>query len=147
MRPIISATNKVPKAASFSQASHFSTPMENLVARYGRRLLPHLIDELAQSGHRRPYASIPTGLNPSDGYLDVPIQAFANGINRCATWIKDRFGKSKSSEVLVYLGPADLRYNLLAVAVAKTGYSVSIEFLKIRKTCLSQDRDMLLRVR
>ena len=93
---------------------------------YGRRLLPSVIDERARTGHRRPYASIPVSDDIGDGYRDITYRAFANAINRCAIWIRGLINISQDFETLVYIGPADLRYQILCMAAVKTGYVVSL---------------------
>lgn len=91
---------------------------------YGQRLLIQVIDERAAAGHSRPYASIAQGGNFEDGFQDVSYGSFANAINRCAHWLLDRFGCSSSYETIAYIGPLDLRYNILAMAAVKTGHVV-----------------------
>lgn len=88
---------------------------------YGRRLLPNLIDERAAAGHSRPYAAIALTKDPRDGFREISYGVFANAINRCARWLIDEMGTSKTCEVLVYLGPQDLRYQILCIAAIKTG--------------------------
>lgn len=96
--------------------------------RYGRRLLNTVVDERAAAGHERPYASIPVSSSPSDGFRDISYVEFANAVNRCAQWLEQSFGTSESEETIVYLGPSDLRYHVLALAAVKTGYVVGLPF-------------------
>ncbi len=92
---------------------------------YGRRLLPHLIDERARNHHSRPYASVPISKEPRDGFREISYIQFANAINRCARWILDQVGRSGSFEALAYMGPQDLRYQIIVIAAIKTGRVVS----------------------
>ena len=92
---------------------------------YGRRLLPHLIDERARNNHSRPYASIPVSKEPKDGFRDISYAQFANAINRCARWLLDHVGKSGSFDTLAYMGPQDLRYQMIVISAIKTGHVVS----------------------
>jgi acyl-CoA synthetase (AMP-forming)/AMP-acid ligase II len=92
---------------------------------YGRRLLLTVIDERAQHGHHRPYASIPVSSDLSDGFRDVTYRMFANAINRCALWLKEQVGTSNDFETLVYIGSSDLRYQILCMAAVKARHLVS----------------------
>lgn len=89
---------------------------------YGRRLLPTLIDERAHNNHARPYASIPVSNDPKDGFRDISYKQFANAINRCATWLMDELGYSTDHETLLYIGPQDMRYQILCIAAIKSGF-------------------------
>ena len=91
----------------------------------GRRLLTTLIDERAKTNHVRPFASIPRTIDAADGYRDISYRTFANAINRLAQWIITQVGTSTRYESLVYLGPGDFRYQLLAMAAVKSGHVVS----------------------
>ena len=93
---------------------------------YGRRLLTHVIDERAHNGYTTPYASIPRedGSNEVESYQDISYCQFANAINKCAYWIEDEIGRSQSCETLAYIGPQDLRYQILGMAAVKTGHAV-----------------------
>ena len=93
---------------------------------YGRRLLSSIIDERAQTGHKRPYASIPVSDDIDDGYRNITYRRFANAINRCALWLRGLIGTSQNFETLVYIGPADLRYQIICMAAVKIGYVVSM---------------------
>lgn len=93
---------------------------------YGRRLLPTVIDDRAAAGHARPYASICQSQDPRDGYRDISYTTFANAINRCARYLIDRIGVSTEFDVLAYIGPLDLRYQIICIAALKIGRVVSI---------------------
>ena len=105
-------------------------------ADYGTRLLPNVIDARAREGFERPYASIPISNDPSDGFRDISYAQFANAINRCAQWILDSIGRSETFEVLVYLGPQDLRYQIICIAAIKTGH--------VESRCRANAQDDLL---
>jgi acyl-CoA synthetase (AMP-forming)/AMP-acid ligase II len=90
----------------------------------GQRLIYHIIDERGRNNHPRPYAAIPRTPNISDGFQDISWQAFANAINRCATWMRELLGVTSTCQAVAYLGPLDLRYQIIAVAAGKIGYAV-----------------------
>lgn len=95
--------------------------------RYGQRLLPTLIDERAQAGHARPFASIPISNNVEDGFRDISYATFANAINRCAHWLIGSLGRPQTQDAtLTYIGPHDFRYQILIVAANKAGYVVHL---------------------
>jgi len=91
---------------------------------YGQRLLPRLIDERADQGWQRPWASIPRSKDLSQGFRDISYREFSNAIDRCAYWIKDNIGISTTFEPLVYFPGAslDIRYQILVMAAVKTGH-------------------------
>lgn len=93
---------------------------------YGRRLLSALVDERAASNHERPFAVIPRSAQTEAGYgyHDITYRVLADAVNRCAYWIIEVLGMSSSLETVVYVGPNDLRYQILALAVVKTGHVV-----------------------
>ena len=100
---------------------------------YGRRLLTVVIDERARDNHAQAYASIPRTNNPRDGYRDISYRQFANAVNRCAIWLKAQIGLSTKFEALAYMGPVDLRYQILCMGAVKAGYVVGPEVLSLYK--------------
>lgn len=89
---------------------------------YGQRLLPPLIDERARELPNRIMFSFAKTDDPSDGFLDVTAQQFANAINRAAWWIQSHLGKGSNYPTVGYLGPGDLRYQILSIALVKVGF-------------------------
>ncbi|KUJ07624.1 acetyl-CoA synthetase-like protein [Mollisia scopiformis] len=96
----------------------------NTIVPYGRRLVPVVIDEIAQNDPERVFASIPKTTDLSEGYVDVTYDAFSRAINRAATFLERTFGRSGSFETLAYLGPFDVRYYILACGASKVGYKL-----------------------
>lgn len=91
------------------------------VTTFGRRLLPHIIDERARVGYDRPYALYPRNKNPNNGFRSISYSQIANAINRAAWWLEGILGNEEEKEnSFVYLGPNDLRYVILVVATMKT---------------------------
>jgi hypothetical protein len=91
---------------------------------YGRRLLPTVIDQLAETNPTRVFVSIPLTSNIEDGFQDITFKTLALAINRCAWWMEHTLGRSETFETLNYVGPQDLRYVLLLFAAIKNGYMV-----------------------
>ena len=83
------------------------------------------IDERARDNHKRPHASISNFNSVRDGFRDITYRTFANAINGCALWLKDEIGDWTNFEAMVYIAPADLRYQILCMAAVKTGHVMS----------------------
>ena len=91
----------------------------------GKRLLPQVIDQIAQDDPERPWASFPRTEKLEDGYQDVSFYRFANAINRMAKYVKTHLGVSATSKTFGYIGKPDMRYHVMSMAAAKTGHKVS----------------------
>ncbi|KAI0809837.1 hypothetical protein GGR55DRAFT_689093 [Xylaria sp. FL0064] len=91
---------------------------------YGRRLLPHVIDDIASKDPHREVFMSPRSNNPQDGWAITTFNAYANAINRCADEIVNKYGASTQGEfpTIAYIGPQDARYLVLVVAAIKAGY-------------------------
>lgn len=91
----------------------------------GHRLLPHVVDELAQTDPDRVLYEFPSSNDRlSDPFVHVTSRHYANAINRTAWWLESALGKRPSSPTVGYEGPQDLRYYLLVIAAVKTGYKM-----------------------
>ncbi|MCJ1373904.1 hypothetical protein MMC20_005134 [Loxospora ochrophaea] len=91
---------------------------------YGTRLLPRVVDELAQVDPERVYASIPIAPDVCQGFRDVTIRDMASAANSMAWWLEKTVGKSDDFETLSYMGITDLRYPIIFLAAVKCGYKV-----------------------
>ena len=91
---------------------------------YGRRLFSVTVDEIADERPEKLFACIPRTSNLKDGFDDVTFRDFARAADRTAWWLEGLLGKSTTFETLTYIGPFDLRYSILMVAVPKVGYKV-----------------------
>ncbi|MCJ1401925.1 hypothetical protein MMC11_005142 [Xylographa trunciseda] len=90
---------------------------------YGHRLIPTLVDELAESTPNYVFALVPRSAQFADGLKHVTISTFARAVNRAASWMESTIGNSADFETIAYLGPADLRYYIIAIAASKLGYT------------------------
>ncbi len=93
--------------------------------RYGARLLPMVVDQLAESDPARVYASIPVSSVFSEGFRDVTMLEMARAVHSFAWWLDAHIGKSSSFETLAYKGISDLRYAVVFLAAVKCGYKVN----------------------
>lgn len=91
---------------------------------YGRRLIPQLISERAEREPSKVFASIPISNNPEFGFTDVSYATMAKAVDRASWWLYETMARSRSQEVLAYMGPNDLRYPIFVVAAMKCGYTV-----------------------
>ncbi|KAI9874071.1 MAG: hypothetical protein M1830_010225, partial [Pleopsidium flavum] len=90
-----------------------------------KRLLNHVVDDMARESSEELYAELP--LSPTSfnaGFRQVTYRAFANAINGMAWWLHRTLGPGKNFETLLYLGPNDLRHNILLLGAVKSGYKM-----------------------
>lgn len=79
--------------------------------------------------------------DPTDiaaGYRKVTYREFANAVHATAWWIENNVGrpaKDDGSEVLVYIGPSDLRYGFLMLAAVCVGYRVGPQVSSVKGSC------------
>ncbi|RYP43738.1 hypothetical protein DL768_009730 [Monosporascus sp. mg162] len=91
---------------------------------YGRRLIPHIIDDLAKIDPERIIYSFPKSQDVSKGFRDVTARKLASAIDKVAWWLQKEIGRSSSFETIGYVGPHDLRYVLVTHGCIKAGYQV-----------------------
>lgn len=89
------------------------------------RLLNHIVDDTARESPEMPFAELP--LSPTSfepGFRKISYRNFGNAINGMAWWLHQTFGPGKNFETLAYLGPNDLRHNILLLGAVKAGFKV-----------------------
>jgi acyl-CoA synthetase (AMP-forming)/AMP-acid ligase II len=93
---------------------------------YGRRLLHHVVDEVARTDPERECFSIPRSSDPKDGWKPVTYKQYANAINYVAHRIIDTCGPAPAGTfpTIAYIGPNDARYVVIVLAAVKAGYKV-----------------------
>ncbi|KAI1323489.1 hypothetical protein F5Y16DRAFT_383703 [Xylariaceae sp. FL0255] len=91
---------------------------------YGRRLLPHIIDDIASNDPQREAFMSPRSSNPDDGWEITTYAAYTNAINRCAWDIINKYGGPPKDQfpAIAYIGPQDARYLVIVAAAMKAGY-------------------------
>ncbi|KAI0114360.1 hypothetical protein GGR51DRAFT_504049 [Nemania sp. FL0031] len=91
---------------------------------FGRRLLPQVVDDLAQREPQREAFSIPRGSEPKDGWKPVTFKQYANAVNRVAHKIIENCGvpPANTFPTIAYIGPNDARYVVVILAAVKAGY-------------------------
>ena len=91
----------------------------------GKQLLNNVVDRTARATPDLVYAELPkSSVDLSQGFRQVTYRQFANSINGMAWWLRENLGLSETFETLTYIGPNDLRYNLLLLGAVKAGYKV-----------------------
>ncbi|KJR90042.1 nonribosomal peptide synthetase [Sporothrix schenckii 1099-18] len=93
----------------------------------GRRLLPHIADQVAADTPDRVLYEYPSSADLTRPWTTVTARQFANAVDRAAHWIRDNVHDTKTiadnrTEVLGYSGPPDLRYYILVLAAVKAGF-------------------------
>ncbi|KAI0532943.1 hypothetical protein GGR58DRAFT_517325 [Xylaria digitata] len=93
-------------------------------AEYGRRLLPHIIDDVASKDPQREILLTARSSDPKDGWAPITFGDYANAINRCAQEIVDRYGGALAGTfpTIAYIEPQDTRYFIVVIATIKAGY-------------------------
>ncbi|KAI0482602.1 acetyl-CoA synthetase-like protein [Xylariaceae sp. FL0804] len=95
-------------------------------AAYGRRLMPTILDDLAETDPKRLFSAVPVSADVAAGFQDVTVADTARCVNFMARWIEDKFGRSTSFETLSYIGIADMRGPITFLAAVKCGYKLLI---------------------
>lgn len=93
----------------------------------GRRLLPTLIDQIAEKDPERECLQAPRSSEPSDGWKVITWKSMSNAVNRAAHRIVNLCGRPEPNTfpTIAYIGPNDVRYIVTMVACVKAGYKVS----------------------
>ncbi|KAI0405456.1 nonribosomal peptide synthetase [Xylaria palmicola] len=91
---------------------------------FGRRLIPHVIDEVARDEPERECFSFPRSSNPHDGRRVITFGEYANAINHIVHAIIEKCGSPAAGSIpaIAYIGPNDGRYMIFLVAALKAGY-------------------------
>lgn len=92
--------------------------------RYGRRLLPLVLRELAETNPDRLYAVIPKTSSVEDGFIDITVGDLSRCVDFMAHWMSDHLGLSGRFETLCYIGISDLRGVIVFFAAVLCGYKV-----------------------
>lgn len=84
----------------------------------GKRLLPHIIDDIARREPQREAFQVPNSSEPKDGWRTITFKDYANAINHIAHRIIKVSGEPKKGTfpTIAYIGPQDARY---VVSLAK----------------------------
>lgn len=89
----------------------------------GQRLLPSVIDEIAQYDPSRILYSINKTKDPADGFQDITFRAFAQAVDRCAWHLEKTLGHGHNFPTLLYMGPQDVVYAILVCLNGSEAFS------------------------
>jgi thioester reductase-like protein len=90
----------------------------------GQRVLPSLVDEIAQSDPGLILYSVAISKDIHDGFRDIDARTFARAVNCCSWYLEQNLGRGKRFPTLTYMGPQDVVYAILVLACIKTGYKL-----------------------
>ncbi|KAL9117063.1 MAG: hypothetical protein Q9187_006405 [Circinaria calcarea] len=107
---------------------------------YGHVLIADQLDSLAQSDPDHVFASLPRSSTFAHGLYHITLRTLARAVDRAAWWLESTLGKSSDFETIAYIGPADLRYVILAIAATKVGYKVGFSVFSVDHQCLALNR-------
>ena len=102
-------------------------PRPEVWPRAVNELLPNTLFRLASQHPDLIYSEYPHTNRAVDGYRKITYNEVANAVHAAAWWIDEVVGKpakDDGSETLVYMGPNDLRYAILALGSVMAGYKV-----------------------
>ena len=106
----------------------FEHPNLQVPRNCGRRLMPAVLDEVAESDPQRVFVSVPKSSNLADGFKDIPYGTFAKAVNKCAWYLREQLGEDSIPKTILYMGPLDVRYLVIILAAAKAGHMVSLRY-------------------
>lgn len=114
----------------FSSSENYQNPAKsNAMAEsevsYGKRLLPTYVAEVARTDPDRLIYNIPNDRRSyAEGLRRITFRDFERIVDRLAWMLEEKLGKSEVAETLAYIGPNDIRYFALLIAVPKAGYKL-----------------------
>ncbi|KAE8164394.1 thioester reductase domain-containing protein [Aspergillus tamarii] len=108
----------------------FENPNLQVPRNCGRRLMPAVLDEVAESDPERVFVSVPRSSNLADGFKDIPYGTFAKAVNKCAWYLREQLGKDSIPKTILYMGPLDVRYLIIILAAAKAGHMAFFSSLR-----------------
>ncbi|KAI0518045.1 acetyl-CoA synthetase-like protein [Xylaria bambusicola] len=94
------------------------------VAHWQYDLLPHIVDRVARDAPDTPYGLwLISSMSYEEGYQTITYSQLANAVNGLAWWFAEHLGPGQG-DVVVYIGPNDLRLTALLLATIKTNYVI-----------------------
>ncbi|GAB1199372.1 hypothetical protein APSETT444_008719 [Aspergillus pseudonomiae] len=108
----------------------FEHPNLQVPRNCGRRLMPAVLDEVAESDPQRVFVSVPKSSNLADGFKDIPYGTFAKAVNKCAWYLREQLGEDSIPKTILYMGPLDVRYLVIILAAAKAGHMAFFSSLR-----------------
>ncbi|EEA24838.1 hypothetical protein TMatcc_007939 [Talaromyces marneffei ATCC 18224] len=90
------------------------------------RLIPNIVDQLAQDEPDKLYAELPISHTDfTSGFRQITYGALANAVNGVAWWLTQNLGPAGNDfPTLAYIGPNDMCHNFLLLGAVKVGYKM-----------------------
>ncbi|KAK3311871.1 Pyoverdine/dityrosine biosynthesis protein-domain-containing protein [Apodospora peruviana] len=140
----------LPKATTADAVAHKAERVSTASNEYGKRLIPHILDDLASTDPDRVIYSVAKSADVSQRMLEISALRMTQAVNKTSWWLNAQIGEatSLSPQTVGYIGPHGLRYVLLtvegAVAVLKAaGCSFWVQpaeqpLSRLIESCLTQ---------
>ncbi|PHH84544.1 hypothetical protein CDD83_1780 [Cordyceps sp. RAO-2017] len=91
----------------------------------GRRLVAHIVDQVAATDPSRPFVYAPRSSRPADGWEAVTYGQVARAVDHVAhavaAEVKAGAAADEPFPTLAYIGPSDVRYGVVMLACIKAG--------------------------
>ncbi|KAJ5811852.1 hypothetical protein N7474_008153 [Penicillium riverlandense] len=88
----------------------------------GKRLLPKVVDDFAETDPERRFAIISRGAELSDGFQTLSMKDVSRAVNILCEWMESTIKPARSRETLAYMGKNDVRYCFFLLACQKLGF-------------------------
>lgn len=73
--------------------------------KYGKRLIPQILDSLASAEPNRIIYSVATFSDSSHGFRHISARTFANAVDKTAWWLLKQIGNPIVIQTVGYIGP------------------------------------------
>ncbi len=75
--------------------------------KYGQRLLPTLVDDLARDRPDKLFVLIAKSKDLQNGFHEVTYSTLAQSVNAVALWLERTVGRSQQFETIAYIGAGE----------------------------------------
>jgi hypothetical protein len=124
-QPLILTADSFTVAMPPQHGTHSETVPSIECGAYGKRLVVHVVDELASKTPERVWATVTKSHSDiENGFQNITFKQLANAVNYASWEISKMHGRSNNFQVIAYLGVSDVRYAIYMFAAIKAGYQV-----------------------
>ena len=92
-------------SATEPASASVAPPVTTASSDYGKRLIPHILDDLAAADPTRVIFSVAKSSDLSQGLQKISALDMAKAVNKTAWWLHNQVGKSSSPKTVGYIGP------------------------------------------
>lgn len=104
----------------------------NMATAVGNRLLPHVVDNDAETNPNGTFGLILKDNNIPNQWIPLTKRQLAQAVNHVAWWFEQTVTEHCDTTTVAYMGPNDIRYVICAIALAKVGYKVNSQHVIIK---------------